>query len=92
MIPEQLATRGTKTRRREIRQNIRRILGVGHEQAPNAIGALMAARELGKLVDLATAGRYGIAVYDFRSNQHLPPDKALALLHDRLDTDGHVPA
>ncbi len=92
MNAEELATRGTKTRRREYRRRIRAVLGVSHDDAPNAIEALFAARHLGALLDCATAGRYGIAVYDFKTQQHLPPAEAISLLRGRLEADEHVPA
>lgn len=92
MLTEHLARRGSKTARREYRSSIRAVLGTTRDPAPDALDALAAARHLGALLDAATAGRYGIAVYDFATQRHLPPAEAAAILRARLAANQHVPA
>lgn len=53
---------GTKTRRRDIRRDIRRVLGTSNEDAPTLRQALLAADDLKRIIDLASGGRYGLAV------------------------------
>ena len=52
----------TKTRRRDIRRLVRGYLGTSSEAAPTLEDALRAADELKRLIDLASGGRYGLAV------------------------------
>ncbi|MDH5295308.1 MAG: hypothetical protein OEW91_16680 [Acidimicrobiia bacterium] len=53
---------GTKTRRREIRRDVRRLLGTSSEGAPNLAQALAAADQLKRIIDLASGGRYGLSI------------------------------
>lgn len=69
---EDFAYTGSKTRRKDYRRRIRNILGTSSDDAPTILHALDAARELGALVDVASGGRFGIAVYDMRTKQHRP--------------------
>lgn len=53
---------GTKTRRREIRRDVRRLLGTSSDGAPTLTQALEAADQLKRIIDLASGGRYGLAI------------------------------
>lgn len=52
---------GTKTRRREIRRDVRMHLGTSSDPVPSLDACLRAARELARMIDLASNGRYGLA-------------------------------
>lgn len=50
--------------RRELRRRIRNVLGVGREPAPGAVQALRAAHDMSELTELATDGRFSVAIID----------------------------
>lgn len=53
---------GTKTRRKEARRLVRGYLGTSSEAAPTLEDALLAAQELKRIIDMASGGRYGLAI------------------------------
>lgn len=52
----------TKTTRKDARRNVRNALGTTAEAAPGLIAALDAADSLRRIIDLASNGRYGLAI------------------------------
>jgi hypothetical protein len=65
-------TNAPKTRLRELRRNVRRVLGTSSDGVPEANAVLNAARDIGSMLDIATGGEFGIAVYDFRTQKTHP--------------------
>lgn len=63
---ENKAQDGSKTRRKELRQEARNILGTSSDPAPTIIEALRAANKVQALLDLASNGTYGLAVVELR--------------------------
>jgi hypothetical protein len=53
---------GTKGRRKEARSNTRSKLGVSADGAPGLLAALSAVESLRRIIDLASNGRYGLAI------------------------------
>lgn len=53
---------GTKTRRKDARRSVRNVLGTSSDNAPTLAQALEAADHLKRIIDLASGGRYGLAV------------------------------
>ena len=91
MRMEDFAEPRTKGRRRELRSSIRNILGTSSDTAPDVYTTLLAANKLQRLLDLASGGRYGLAVVelgmipDYRSRGiHVLPTKTIS------GTLGHV--
>jgi hypothetical protein len=82
---------GNKTQRREIRRNVRNWLGTSSDDAPTLETALAAADELKRIIDLASGGRYGLAVVrsiDHREGFQETPQKAW--YRDELVTSSQV--
>ena len=55
---------GTATRRRELRRRMRNGLGTTRDSAPEAVEALYVAHNANELLELATDGRFGVAIID----------------------------
>lgn len=53
---------GTRTRRRDARRDLRRIIGTSSDDAPGLLAALDAAEQLRRIIDMASGGRYGLAI------------------------------
>jgi len=53
---------GSKGRRKDARSNARRHLGTSNESAPGLLAALNAVEQLRRIIDLASNGRYGLAI------------------------------
>lgn len=65
------------TERRQLRSAIRNTLGVGRDEAPDAVQALRAARDMTRLLELATDGRFTLAVIDQPHGEFIDPYKAI---------------
>ncbi len=59
-------TTGSKTRSRHLRRDVRRALGSSSEQLPDVLDVLSATRALAALLDNASGGAFGLAVWDFK--------------------------
>lgn len=86
---EDLAYEGTVTRRKQLRQVVRNTLGPGSDPAPTVRGTLAAADSLKALLDLASGGRYGLAVTDFSKQaddpeRFIPISDAIAEVRERV--------
>jgi len=55
---------GTATKRRDIRQTVRNYLGTSRSSAPSIFTVLYCARQMGRLLDLTSGGRYGLAIVE----------------------------
>lgn len=55
-------TAGSKTRRKDARRSVRTTLGPSADAAPGLLAALDALDSLRRIVDLASGGRYGVAI------------------------------
>lgn len=53
---------GSKGRRKDARRNVRSSLGTSADNAPGLLAALDAADSLRRIIDLASNGRYGLAI------------------------------
>lgn len=62
---------GTRTRRREIRQDVRNTLGTSGDEAPTARRSLRAGQQLAELIFLATDGQLKLALIDERSGHQI---------------------
>jgi len=62
----------SKTRLRVLRRDIRRELGLVHDPAPSVEQLLESLALLGSMLDIASDGEYGAAVYRFKDAVHLP--------------------
>ena len=62
---------GHKTRLRVLRRDIRTELGTTRDPVPSVEQLLEALAHLGAMLDLASGGAYGVAVYEFKTGQHL---------------------
>ena len=78
---------GSKTRRREIRRNVRNWLGTSSDDAPTLDSALEAADELKRIIDLASNGRYGLAVV---RSANFNETAQVAIYRDELVTSSQV--
>lgn len=78
---------GSKTRRREIRRSVRNWIGTSSDDAPTLDSALAAADELKRIIDLASNGRYGLAVVRSTSFNETPQ---VAIYRDELVTSSQV--
>lgn len=63
LYPASAAPRdGSKGRRKDARRNVRAALGTSSDGAPSLTAALQAAESLRRIIDLASNGRYGLAI------------------------------
>ena len=77
---ERFARPGTKTRRKERRSDARMWLGTSSDPAPNARQILLAIEALKGALDMATDGRFGLAIHDFETGEKLSAIDARILL------------
>jgi hypothetical protein len=68
---------GSKTRSRHLRRDVRVALGSSSEQLPDVLSVLTAARALGALLDNASGGAFGLAVWDFEKGESIPVGSAV---------------
>jgi hypothetical protein len=81
---EDFARDQSKQARKAHRSDVRAHLGTSSDPAPEIRQALLAADSLKQIVDAASGGRYGLAVYDFRTQTHRPVAEALAEVQEQI--------
>jgi|GEM_PF-4604665 len=81
---EDFAREQSKGARKAYRGEIRSRLGTSSDPAPEIRQALRAADTLKGLIDAASSGRYGLAVYDFRTQTHRPVTEVLAEVQEEI--------
>lgn len=68
-----VAASGTKTARRQARQQARNVLGTSSDGAPGIRAALRAASYLSQIMDDASGGRFRLSVWDARTGDYKSP-------------------
>jgi hypothetical protein len=81
---EDYARDGSKSIRKTLRQKVRQALGTSSDPAPDIRSALRAASDLKQIVDAASGGAYGLAVYNFQTGTHEPIDDVLYRISKKI--------
>lgn len=83
---------GTKIRRKDDRRDVRNALGVSSDPAPSLQQALQAAESLKRIIDMASCGRYGLAIvrptFDTEVTQERIVEETTYLRLDRVAYTG----
>ncbi len=84
------AYRQSVTKRKHVRKLVRQELGTSSDPANDVFQSLRAAMALKELVALASGGTFGLAVYDFRTNDHRPIGEVIVELQQEQHREKRI--
>jgi hypothetical protein len=76
------------TERRDLRRSIRNVLGTSREEAPTARQVINAATYLRRMMELASGGRFTLAIVDQQRGEFVDASKAHAIAREATASRG----